>query len=380
MKSENNIRKVLIVGGGIGGLSSGIALSKLGLDVTIVEILDAFNVYGVGIIQPANALRALDALGVADKCMERGSPYGMVKMFTAYGNFITEVGVPPIGRLPSHNGISRKILHEVLYEEAVAQKVLFRMGLTAKHIDNLTEKVAVEFTDGTKEEYDLLIGADGVNSKVRKLVFGDYKPHYTGQSVWRYAFGRPAELETGYMFMGRNSKVGLIPMTKDRMYMFLVTAEGEDAKIPEDELIPRFKAWLSGYEVPMVKDCIEKIIDPKKVIYRPLETLLLPAPWYKNCVLIIGDGAHATIPQLGQGAGLALEDSIVLAELIQNENSMESVLEKYMQRRYDRCKLVVDISKQIGELEQLEWKGQPKEGANIGAIMGKTLGAMMQPI
>jgi len=169
-------------------------------------------------------------------------------------------------------------------------------------------------------------------------------------------------------------------MTKDTMYMFLVTAEGEDPKIPDDELVPRFKAWLSGYEVQMVKDCIEKITDPKMVIYRPLETLLLPAPWYKNRVLIIGDGAHATIPQLGQGAGLALEDSIVLAELIQNENSLETVLEKYMQRRYDRCKLVVDISKQIGELEQLEWKGQPKEGANIGAIMGRTLGAMMQPI
>jgi len=377
---KNNIQKVLIVGGGIGGLSSGIALCKLGLDVTIVEIHDAFNVYGVGIIQPANALRALDALGVADKCMERGSPYGMVKMFTSQGHFITEVGVPPIGRLPSHNGISRKILHDVLYEEAVTQKVKFRMGSTVRHIDNGKEKVAVEFTDGSKEEYDLLIGADGVNSKVRKLVFGDYKPNYTGQSVWRYAFDRPAELETGYMFMGRNSKVGLIPMTKDTMYMFLVTAEGEDPKIPDDELVPRFKAWLSGYEVQMVKDCIEKITDPKMVIYRPLETLLLPAPWYKNRVLIIGDGAHATIPQLGQGAGLALEDSIVLAELIQNENSLETVLEKYMQRRYDRCKLVVDISKQIGELEQLEWKGQPKEGANIGAIMGRTLGAMMQPI
>jgi 2-polyprenyl-6-methoxyphenol hydroxylase-like FAD-dependent oxidoreductase len=312
--------------------------------------------------------------------MEKGSPYGMVKMFTSHGHFITEVGVPPIGRLPSHNGISRKILHDVLYEAAVAQNVNFRMGLTVRHIDNGKEKVAVEFTDGSKEEYDLLIGADGVNSKVRKLVFGEYKPNYTGQSVWRYAFDRPAELETGYMFMGRNSKVGLIPMTKDTMYMFLVTAEGEDPKISEEQLVPSFKEWLGGYDVPMVKDCIEKITNPKMIIYRPLETLLLPAPWFKNRVLIIGDGAHATIPQLGQGAGLALEDSIVLAELIQNENSPETVLEKYMQRRFDRCKLVVDMSKQIGELEQLEWKGQPKEGANIGAIMGRTLGAMMQPI
>ena len=374
------IQKVLIVGGGIGGLSSGIALCKLGLEVTIAEIQPSFNVYGVGIIQPSNALRALDALGVVDSCMAKGSPYGMVKMFTSQGHYITEVGVPPIGRLPSHNGISRKILHDVLYEEAVAKGVNFRMGLTVNEIDNGAEKVIVTFSDGTRGQYDLLIGADGVNSKVRKLIFGEYFPAYTGQSVWRYAFDRPAELETGYIFMGRSSKVGLIPMTNNSIYMFLVTAEGDDPRIPDEHLIPRFKEWLKEYEVPIVKDLIKKITDPKLVVYRPLETLLIPAPWYNNRVLIIGDAAHATIPQLGQGAGLALEDSIVLAELIQEENPMEVTLEKYMKRRFDRCKLVVEASKQIGEFEQLEWKGLLPKDVNIGAIMGKTLGAMMQPI
>src|SRR6476620_7528073 len=122
------IKKVLIVGGGIGGLSSGIALAKMGCSVEIAELHKEFNVYGVGIIQPANALRALDTLGLADAAMRRGSPYGKLKMCTASGHVITEVGVPPIGRLPSHNGISRKILHEILYEEALKQGVVFKMG------------------------------------------------------------------------------------------------------------------------------------------------------------------------------------------------------------------------------------------------------------
>lgn len=374
------IQKVLIVGGGIGGLSSGIALCNLGLEVTIAEVQPSFNVYGVGIIQPSNALRALDSLGLADKCMEQGSPYGMVKMFTSNGHFITEVGVPPIGRLPSHNGISRKILHDVLYEEAVAKGTHFRMGLTVNEIYNGKEKVSVKFSDGTQGDYDLLLGADGVHSKVRKLLFGDYTPTYTGQSVWRYAFDRPTELETGHMFMGRTSKAGLIPMTKETMYMFLVTSEGDDPKIPEVHLVPRFKEWLKEYDVSIVKDCIKKINDAKLVVYRPLETLFMAAPWYSNHVLIIGDAAHATIPQLGQGAGLALEDSIVLAELIQQDNPLEVTFEKYMKRRYDRCKMVVEASKQIGELEQLEWKGELPKDVSIGAIMGKTLGAMMQPV
>ncbi len=375
------MKKILIVGGGIGGLSSGIALRKIGCEVEILEIQPKFDIYGVGIIQQSNALRALDALGVADEALKRGCAYGMVKMCLPHGVQVAEVGVPPIGRLPSHNGISRKILHEVLHEEAVKQGVTFKMGKTVNTIDNGESGVSVEFTDGSTGSYDLLIGADGVNSKVRSLIFGNYKAQYTGQSVWRYAFDRPAELETGYMFMNRQSKAGLIPMTADRMYMFLVTAEGEDNPfIPENELVPRMKEYLKSYPTKMIQDVIEQITDPKGVIYRPLETLLVPAPWYKNRVVMIGDSVHATIPQLGSGAGLALEDSVVLAELLNSEEDISEALEKFMNRRWERCKMIVDVSKQIGELEQLDWKGQLPEGVNIGAIMGKTLGAMMAPI
>src|SRR4051812_8213854 len=177
------INKVLIVGGGIGGLSSGIALCKLGCEVVLVELQNEFNVYGVGIIQPANALRALDALGLADEAMRQGSPYGMVKMCTASGHPFTEVGVPPIGRLPSHNGISRRILHEILYEEAKKQGVVFHMGATVAEMENGEDEVRVVLTNGLSGTYDILVGSDGVNSKVRSMILGNYKAKYTGQSV-----------------------------------------------------------------------------------------------------------------------------------------------------------------------------------------------------
>ena len=123
------------------------------------------------------------------------------------------------------------------------------------------------------------------------------------------------------------------------------------------------------------------ITDPKKVIYRPLETLFISTPWYKNRVVILGDAAHATIPQLGSGAMLAIEDAVVLAELLQTGNPLETVLENYMQRRFDRCKLVVDVSNTLAEWERMEWRGEPlPEGANIGALMGKTLMLLSAPI
>lgn len=375
-----SIKKALVVGGGIGGLSAGIALRQAGVDVEVIELHPEFNVYGVGIIQPSNALRALDVLGLADNCMERGSPYGPVKMCTSTGFQVAQLGTPPMGRLPVHNGISRRILHQVLHDGAVANQVPVRMGITVASLDNGPDNVTVTFTDGSTGQYDLVVGSDGVYSKIRSLVLGEYKPRYTGQSVWRYAFPRPAELDTGYIFLGKQSKVGLIPMTADTMYMFVVSAEGDDPKIPESELVPRMKALVAEYEAPMVRAVVDQITDPKGVIYRPLETLLLPAPWYNSRVLLIGDAVHATIPQLGQGAGLAIEDAVVLGELVQSDDSLITILDKFMNRRYDRCKMVVDASNTLGEWEQLDWQGKLPEGANMGALMGKTLGALGAPI
>jgi len=379
----STVKKVLIVGGGIGGLSAGIALAKKGCGVEIAELQKEFNVYGVGIIQLGNAIRALDAIGVAEETIKRGSPYGMVKLCAPNGFQFGETGTPPMTRFKIvHNGISRRILHDVLYEAARDNGVVFRMGLTVSEIKSEETRAGVKFTDGTEETYDLVVGADGINSKVRSLVFGNYEARYVGSSVWRYPFKRPPELETGYMFFGKKTKVGLIPMTADTIYMFIVAAEGaENLVISREEFIPRMKVHLAEYPAQLVADRIEEITDASKAVYSPLKTLLMPAPWYKNRVVMIGDAVHATIPQLGSGAALAIEDAVVLAEEISKNISVAQALENYMQRRYERCKLVIDVSNRLAEWEQKEWRGEPlPEGANIGALMGKTLAELAKPI
>jgi 2-polyprenyl-6-methoxyphenol hydroxylase-like FAD-dependent oxidoreductase len=380
---KNKIEKVLIVGGGLGGLSLGIALRRAGIAAEIVELQKEYNVYGVGIIQLGNAIRALDAIGVGEETIKRGSPYGMVKLCAPNGFQFAETGTPPMTRFNIiHNGISRRILHDVLYEAAVENGVIFRMGLSVSEIKNEETNATVKFTDGTEGVYQLIVGADGINSKVRGLVFGNCEAKYIGSSVWRYPFKRPAELETAYMYFGKKTKVGLIPMTKDTMYMFIVAAEGSDNPfIPQEEFIQRMKAHLAEYPVKMVADRIEEITDAAKAVYSPLKTLMMPAPWYKNRVVMIGDAVHATIPQLGSGAALAIEDAVVLAEEISKDLPVEEALENYMKRRYERCKMVIDVSNILAEWEQMEWRGEKlPEGANIGMLMGKTLGALAAPI
>ena len=383
MNVMSSIKKVLIVGGGIGGLSAGIAFAKKGCSVTIVELQKEYNVYGVGIIQLGNAIRALDAIGVAEETVKRGSPYGMVKMCAPNGFQFAETGTPPMNRFNIiHNGISRRTLHDVLYEAAVESGVVCRMGLTVVEITNKGTTAGVKFTDGTEDNYDLVVGADGINSKVRSMVFENYEARYIGSSVWRYPFKRPAELETGYIFFGKKTKVGLIPMTKDSIYMFIVAAEGDDnPRIPREEFIGRMKAHLAEYPVKLIADRIEEITDADKAVYSPLKTFMMPAPWYKNRVVMIGDAVHATIPQLGSGAALAIEDAVVLAEEINKEQPVEQALENYMQRRYERCKMIIDVSNTLAEWEQKEWRGEPlPEGANMGALMGRTLAALAKPI
>ncbi|MCU0471579.1 MAG: FAD-dependent monooxygenase, partial [Arcicella sp.] len=152
-------KKILVVGAGIGGQSVAIGLKKAGFEVDVVELHKEFNVYGVGIIQQANALRALDAIGVADEAMRRGSPYGKVKLCLPHGVQIGEAGTPPIGRFPSHNGISRKILHDVLFDEAQKVGLQYRMGVTVETIDNQPDVAHVTFSDGTLGSYDVVIAA-----------------------------------------------------------------------------------------------------------------------------------------------------------------------------------------------------------------------------
>ncbi len=377
----SSIKKILVVGAGIGGQSAAIGLKKAGFEVDVVEIHAEFNVYGVGIIQQANALRALDAIGVADEAMRRGSPYGKVKLCLANGVQIGEAGTPPIGRFPSHNGISRKILHDVLYEEAQKVGLKYRMGVSVESIDNQPEIVNVSFTDGTSGSYDIVIAADGVNSKVRKLIFGEFNTTYVGLSVWRYAFKRPANLDTGYIFFNKKHKMGVIPMTSDQCYIFLNSAEGDNPLIPEDQLVEKLKTYMSAYPIPLVQELIPQVTDAKLVNYRVLETLKMPAPWYKNRVVVLGDAAHTTIPQLGSGAALAIEDAVVLIEELQKAGEVSEIFDRYMTRRYDRCKMVVDVSETLGFWELLEYNDQPlPEGANMGMLMGKTGMALTEEI
>ena len=349
------LKKVLIIGGGIGGLAAALALRRADIDVDLVEINKEWTVYHVGIVVQGNALRAMAALGIAEKCVAVGFPYDGLEFRDLQGNLLADIhGVQVAGpHLPTDLGLTRPGLHKVLTDAVRDAGVRVRLGLTFTEIRERDARVTVTFTDGTSDDYELVVGADGAYSKVRAALFGDtYQPAFTGQGVWRYNVPRPPELTRAVMFAGLDTgKCGFIPLTPDTGYVLLVQAESPTERIPQEKLAESFRARLARCTGVMAR-LREQITDSSLVVYRPLHAVFVPAPWYMGRVVLLGDAVHAITPHLGQGAAQAIEDGVVLGELCARESSLTAVLDRYMRRRYERCKLIYEGSLQIGEWEQ----------------------------
>jgi 2-polyprenyl-6-methoxyphenol hydroxylase-like FAD-dependent oxidoreductase len=346
------VRDVLIVGAGIGGLSLAIGLGGRGIRAHVVEVKDKPAVYGVGIIQPGNAIRAYQALGVADACLKRGFVYTKQRHYDADGNLIGERSMPKIDGLDlvGHCGIPRPVLQDILLSAAAASGAAIRLGVTVAALHDGAHAIEVDFTDGSRASYDLVVGADGTYSHIRDMTFGPHQPRFSGQGCWRFSTERPPEMTWSCGFHGPN-KAGLIPLTRESMYMFLTTSEPGNPWMQEDRLHDLMRARLSGYR-GLAAEIRERIQSPERVVYKPMETLLLPPPWYRGRVLLIGDAAHTTTPHHAQGAAMAVEDAVVLSELLAGEGELPRRLDEFMQRRWARCKLVVEASMQVGEWEQ----------------------------
>ena len=377
------LKKVLIVGGGIGGLSTAIALRQAGIAVDLVEIKTEWKVYHVGIIVQGNFIRAMAALGIADKAVAAGFAYCGVKFQTLHGHTVAEIpGIPMAGpNYPTDLGMGRPALHKILSGTALELGTAVRLGASFTSIQQNENSATVAFTDGTSGEYDLVIGADGIHSKVRGAIFGDeYQPKFTGQGVWRYNVRRPADVDYAFLCVGlEGGKCGFIPLSQDTGYVLLVQAEPgaphhPTDKLAADKLAGIFRERLAGCTGVMAS-LREQITDSSLVIYRPLESLLMPAPWHKGRVLLIGDAAHSTTPHLGQGAAQAVEDGVVLGELLRRDEPLPKLLDEFMQRRFERCKFIVEGSLQLGE-----WEMHPTPEADAPGLTKKMIGMMAQPI
>ncbi len=351
-------RRCLIVGGGIGGLTAAVALARSGQRVTVVEREPRWSIYGVGIIQQANVVRAMAQLGLADAYLEAGVPFDQVAIHAPNGALVARVPSPRLAEgYPPNVGMSRRKLHEVLIERAVALGVEIRMGTTVAAMSQDGDGVDVPFSDGTADRFDFVVGADGIYSNLRAQLFPEAsRPRFAGQAVWRYNLPRPDDLDSLHVFNGPTG-VGLVPMSMDTMYMFVTTPEPGNPHYPREGLAAAMRGKLAT-AAPNLQTLGEQIVDDDEVVYRPLEHLFVDGPWHRGRVVLLGDAVHATTPHLGQGSGLAIEDAVVLAEEVARNDTPEAAFAAYRERRAERCRFVCDLSLSI-------CRGQIGEGQHI---------------
>jgi 2-polyprenyl-6-methoxyphenol hydroxylase-like FAD-dependent oxidoreductase len=365
--------RVLVVGGGIGGLSATIALRAAGIAVDVVELNPRWDVYGVGILQPGNAIRALAALGVADAAIAAGFAMDGDRFHTADGTLLADNDHPRVlgADYPGLNGITRPRLHEILTGAVKRSGADVRLGLTVAELEQDPDGVSVAFTDGAEGRYDLVVGADGIHSLIRTTAFPDAPtPRYTGQVVWRYNLPRPPQVDKLWMFAGSHGKAGLVPLSEDLMYLLLIERPppGEPLRPAEDRLADILRERLAPFG-GMIAQQRPLITDSDKVVYRPVETVMVAPPWHRGRVVLIGDAAHATSPHVGQGAAMAMEDALVLAQEIGGRHELQSALGAFMDRRYERVKTIADISAQIGRWEMDEVPDADFVGLTIQSVM-----------
>lgn len=345
--------RVLIIGGGIGGLTAAIALTRAGIDAEVFERVPEMAPVGAGISLWKNALVALDRIGVYDAVRAYGVVGRGAGLRTWDGRLL--VGADST-ELTDRFGdfvivIHRAVLQRVLLEAAGHSRV--RLGHACASIASTDRSVTAHFANGHVADGDALIGADGLHSVVRSSIHGDAPPAYRGYTAWRGVVSfEHARLKIGETW-GRGQRFGQMPMSDGQVYWF-ATANVPAGQVSPDgeraELLRRFRGW---------HDPIEALITatPDRAILRNDMYDRAPiAEWGRGRVTLLGDAAHPMTPNLGQGGCQAIEDAVVLASILKAvpASGMTEALRTYETRRVTRTSMMVKTSRRVGAVAQIE--------------------------
>lgn len=373
------IAKVCVVGGGLSGMAAALQLCRAGCEVELIEKDPAWCPCGAGISMSGPTLRALRTLGVYEAFGRHGWLSAGVDLCAPDGRVVAELPTPPPAGADVAGGgaIMRPVLARILAEATRAAGVRVTLGHTWAEIAQDDRHVWLRFDDGRRAAYDLVVAADGVHSQMRAQLMPEVAaPAYVGQCVWRAVLPRPADITRPRMWLGDGVKVGVNPVSAEQMYMF-ITENQPRKEHPDPSTWPDHVArLLRAFPAPQLQQWAALMYQPQAAIdHRPLVNLLVPLPWHRGRVVLIGDAVHATTPHLASGAGIGIESAIVLAEELTRHENLQESLAAFERRRWERCRLVVQNSERLARLE-IEG-GDKTEHARL---MRESMAALARPI
>lgn len=345
--------RVLVVGGGIGGLALSGALSRAGAAVDLVEKSERWRPLGAGLVLGANAVAVLGALGLGDGLAACGHRLPRMSILEASGSMLQNMDMAAaeaeIG--PTYT-VHRADLHHLLLEHIGATRV--RLGTTVNAVEDGPAEARARFTDGSEGTYDLIMGCDGLRSVVRELAFPQHKAEvsYAGYTCWRTVMPNVSGQEGAFEMWGSGLRVGLVPLRSGQLYVFMTENTAAHGTDPEDGrhawVADKFKAF-AGPARPVMEALAAS---PQLVLMRHDIEDLSAQIWRGQRVGLLGDAGHATTPNLGQGAGMALEDALALTQALRQQPDPASALIAYERTRAARVERIVRTSRQLGAVAQ----------------------------
>ena len=338
--------KILIVGAGIAGLALSLALQRRGCFAHIIERNTEWRDIGTGLYLPGNALRALRALQIDRHVEIDGAPIRTQRFCDRRGRLLTEVDVASVwDKVGPCVAVHRADLHAALREAQEA--TLVRMGMTVTRIEQDSNLAVVHFSDDTHEAYDLVVGADGIGSAVRRLEFGTAGVRALKQWSWRFVMPCPPTITTWSVLMNRASACLMMPIGRGEAYCYVDLIGRESTSRVTSSLQEELADF--GPQIMTIREALDIGI---AVHAAEIEEVVLDR-WSRGRVLLIGDAAHAMSPNMAQGAALALEDGILLAECLSEMPSIETAIAAYEARRVPRINRVLNMTHRRDRIRHL---------------------------
>jgi 2-polyprenyl-6-methoxyphenol hydroxylase-like FAD-dependent oxidoreductase len=348
MTTETAWPRTLIVGGGIAGLSAAVALRRLGVPVEVAEQTPAFGVVGSGVTIQANANAVLSALGIT-LGEDDAVPIGSFTVIDEKGRPVLYGDAHEIMVDPPSVNVHRADLHRVLLEAAA--DVPLRPGVAVTGVTAIGDEVEVAFDDGSSGRWDLVVGADGVHSAVRRALLGEAgcRTRYSGQTCWRFAIEAPDLVPTTTIeqwAIGR--RMGAVPLARGRIYVYLVASAPPGTPGPGTSDPAALAERFGGHHE--VLDKILERLDGVAIHHGDLVEHV-DVSFGAGRVVLIGDAAHAMTPNLGQGAGSAIEDAGALAlELLAHRDDPTAIAAGLDARRRARVTFMQKTAWRIGAM------------------------------
>lgn len=369
-------KKAIIVGGGITGLATARGLLGLGWDVTIYEQAPSFGPVGAGILLAPNAVRALDRLGFGEELRSKSTAHGEAAIRDQSGRWLLKARTDELEKhfgVPSF-ALHRAELHEMLLSTANEATLLNDYYVTGVKV---TSQPVVTFDgpDGPGEDSaDLVVGADGIKSRIRKSLFPDHPGlAYAGYITWR-GLAPAGTVPSGSRDVGvtetwgRGRRFGIVPLGNGQVYWY--TTASFPAESHEQDTLNDLRARYSGWHDPI--PTLLASTPPKTLLKHDIYYLRTPLPRYNaGRVLLVGDAAHAMTPDIGQGGCQALEDAVTLINSFSADEDVVTALEEYDRARRARTQKIVRVSALWGKIS--EWSNP------IAAAIRNTITSLIPP-